>query len=138
MDELLSRESPAVVSLSFAATDRPVRGAQAQLPEGGRAAHARRCVSDLSRALRDEERRAWQRLIRVIGHEINNSLTPIKSLAGTLQGHARRNRAPQESGATCCEGLRLIGDRADSLSKFVATYSQLARIATADDKRLSR
>ena len=42
-------------------------------------------LSDLSRALREEERGAWQRLIRVLGHELNNSLTPIKSIAGTLR-----------------------------------------------------
>jgi nitrogen fixation/metabolism regulation signal transduction histidine kinase len=42
-------------------------------------------LSDLSRALREEERQVWQRLIRVLGHELNNSLTPIKSIAGSLQ-----------------------------------------------------
>ena len=42
-------------------------------------------LSDVSRALREEERGAWQRLIRVLGHELNNSLTPIKSIAGTLR-----------------------------------------------------
>src|SRR5690606_37380975 len=38
-------------------------------------------ITDLSRALREEERQAWQRLIRVLGHELNNSLAPIKSMA---------------------------------------------------------
>src|SRR6266498_5738087 len=41
-------------------------------------------LSDVSRALREEERRAWQQLIRVMGHELNNSLAPIKSIAGSL------------------------------------------------------
>jgi nitrogen fixation/metabolism regulation signal transduction histidine kinase len=86
-------------------------------------------VSDLSRTLREEERRAWQRLIRVIGHEINNSLAPIKSLAGTLRQMLSRGEArPAGEGADLVEGLSLIGDRAGSLSKFVATYSQLARL----------
>src|SRR5206468_1721189 len=40
-------------------------------------------LTDLSRTLREEERRAWQRLVRVLGHEMNNSLAPIKSLAGS-------------------------------------------------------
>ena len=57
-------------------------------------------LSDLSRALREEERRAWQRLIRVIGHEINNSLTPIKSLAGTL--HDMLREAAGAAGAATC------------------------------------
>jgi nitrogen fixation/metabolism regulation signal transduction histidine kinase len=83
-------------------------------------------VSDLSRALREEERRAWQRLIRVIGHEINNSLAPIKSLAGTLRDMLRGKAEPTDEDVLT--GLSLMGDRADSLSKFVATYSQLARL----------
>src|SRR3984885_3166973 len=46
-------------------------------------------LSDVSRALREEERSAWQRLIRVLGHELNNSLTPIKSIAGSLSARLR-------------------------------------------------
>src|ERR1700736_3215587 len=50
-------------------------------------------LSDLSRALRDEERQAWQRLIRVLGHELNNSLAPIQSVAQSLESglNALRN-----------------------------------------------
>ena len=47
--------------------------------------HTLLVLSDVSIALREQERDAWQRLIRVIGHEINNSLTPIKSIAGSLR-----------------------------------------------------
>jgi two-component system nitrogen regulation sensor histidine kinase NtrY len=89
--------------------------------------HTLLMVSDLSRALRDEERRAWQRLIRVIGHEINNSLTPIKSLAGTLREMLAKATRTGEHGEVL-DGLSLIGDRAASLTRFVATYSQLARV----------
>ncbi len=87
-------------------------------------------VSDLSRSLRDEERRAWQRLIRVLGHEINNSLTPIKSLAHTVRGMllAGSAKAPSELDPEIVSSLELIGDRADSLTRFVADYSQLARL----------
>ena len=49
------------------------------------APHTLLVLSDVSAALREEERLAWQRLIRVLGHEINNSLTPIKSIAGSLR-----------------------------------------------------
>src|SRR6185437_13129260 len=48
-------------------------------------------LSDVSRALREEERRAWQRLIRVLGHELNNSLAPIKSIAGSLRSRIIRH-----------------------------------------------
>jgi two-component system, NtrC family, nitrogen regulation sensor histidine kinase NtrY len=87
-------------------------------------------VSDLSRALREEERRAVQRLIRVINHEINNSLAPIKSLAGTLSDMLRKERSllPEEDLQSMLGGLSLINDRAGSLSKFVTSYSQLARL----------
>jgi nitrogen fixation/metabolism regulation signal transduction histidine kinase len=84
-------------------------------------------VSDLTRALREEERRAWQRLIRVLGHEINNSLAPIRSLAGTLREMLERELGAQER-RDVDESLALIHDRADSLAKFVATYSQLSRL----------
>ena len=53
--------------------------------------HTLLVLSDVSRALREEERSAWQRLVRVLGHELNNSLAPIKSIAGSL--HTRISRA---------------------------------------------
>ena len=55
-------------------------------------------LADVSRPLRDEERQAWQRLIRVIGHEINNSLAPIKSIAGSLQALVGGNELPDRPG----------------------------------------
>src|SRR5438045_5164054 len=53
-------------------------------------------LTDLSRTLREEERRAWQRLVRVLGHEMNNSLAPIKSLAGSLETLLRRQPMPKD------------------------------------------
>src|SRR5229473_2492935 len=47
-------------------------------------------ISDLSRALREEERKAGQRLIRVLGHELNNSLAPIQSVAQSLETRLKR------------------------------------------------
>src|SRR5579871_3896227 len=52
--------------------------------EGG-LPHQLLVVTDLTRALREEELQAWQRLVRVLGHELNNSLAPIKSIAGSLE-----------------------------------------------------
>jgi two-component system nitrogen regulation sensor histidine kinase NtrY len=118
-------ESAGVMSLSFGRRSGRFEVRQREFRESG-VPHTLVVVSDLSRTLREEERRSWQRLIRVIGHEINNSLTPIKSLAGTLYEVLRKRGEAQEP--DLLEGLGLIGDRADSLSKFVATYSQLARL----------
>ncbi len=123
LDELLARESNAVAFMSFAGRGGRFEMRKSTFRQGG-VPHTLVMVSDLSRALREEERRAWQRLIRVIGHEINNSLAPIKSLAGTLKDMLKRRPCEPD----VLEGLSLMGDRADSLSKFVATYSQLARL----------
>ncbi len=97
--------------------------------EGGRP-HQLLVLADVSASLREEERAAWQRLIRVLGHEINNSLTPIGSIAGsigTLLGRPETQRAPdwQED---VREGLGIIGARADALGRFMGAYSRLARL----------
>jgi nitrogen fixation/metabolism regulation signal transduction histidine kinase len=89
-------------------------------------------LSDVSRPLRDEERQAWQRLIRVIGHEINNSLAPIKSIAGSLESMLARDTPPSEwrdeIKADMKQGLRVIASRSDSLSRFTTAYAQLAKL----------
>ena len=95
--------------------------------EGGRAQHLL-IIADVLEALREEERAAWQRLIRVIGHEVNNSLTPIKSLADTLQDLIGELPATTPSRADALNALRMIGDRSDSLARFLGRYSQLARL----------
>jgi nitrogen fixation/metabolism regulation signal transduction histidine kinase len=85
-------------------------------------------LSDVSRALREEERQAWQRLIRVLGHEINNSLAPIRSIANSL---ARAlDRSPTETGGAddLRSGLAVIASRSDALSRFMTAYSRLARL----------
>ncbi len=90
-------------------------------------------LSDVSRPLRDEERQAWQRLIRVIGHEINNSLAPIKSIAGSLEAMVSRSPAttagwPAELTDDMTRGLAVIAARAESLSRFTLGYAQLAKL----------
>lgn len=85
-------------------------------------------MTDVSRSLRDEERQAWQRLIRVIGHEINNSLAPIKSIANSLERLIARDPRPHDWDVDMRDGLQVIGGRADSLGRFTAAYAQLARL----------
>jgi nitrogen fixation/metabolism regulation signal transduction histidine kinase len=85
-------------------------------------------LTDLSRTLREEERRAWQRLVRVLGHEMNNSLAPIKSIAGSLEGLLRRQPPPSDWQDDARSGLRSIAARADSLSRFMEAYARLARL----------
>ena len=85
-------------------------------------------LTDVSRSLRDEERQAWQRLIRVIGHEINNSLAPIKSIAHSLERLLTRDPRAEDWETDMRGGLAVIGSRADSLGRFTAAYAQLARL----------
>ena len=95
--------------------------------EGG-AQHQLLVLTDLSQTLREEERTAWQRLLRVLGHELNNSLAPIKSVAGSLADLLGRQPRPADWGDDMQRGLEVISSRADSLARFVESYSKLARL----------
>jgi two-component system, NtrC family, nitrogen regulation sensor histidine kinase NtrY len=99
--------------------------------EGG-LQHQLLVLTDLSRALREEERQAWQRLIRVIGHELNNSLAPIQSVAESIESMLLRLPAPQqwpaEASSDMCSGLSVIRARAEALGRFMNAYARLARL----------
>ena len=85
-------------------------------------------LTDLSRTLREEERRAWQRLVRVLGHEMNNSLAPIKSLAASLETLLQRQPPPADWQDDARSGLKSIAARADALNRFMEAYARLARL----------
>jgi nitrogen fixation/metabolism regulation signal transduction histidine kinase len=85
-------------------------------------------LSDLSRVLRAEEHSAWQRLMRVLGHEINNSLAPIKSLAGSLRTLAARPARPADWEQDLQQGLAVIEGRSEALARFMGAYARLARL----------
>ena len=89
-------------------------------------------LTDLSRARREEERQAWQRLIRVIGHELNNSLAPIQSISESMETMLRRLPAPTEwpddAAPDMCSGLGVIRARAESLGRFMNAYARLAKL----------
>ena len=89
-------------------------------------------LADVSRALREEESLAWQRLVRVLGHEINNSITPIKSLSERLQQLLQRAPHGEESRGELREdlerGLSVISGRSEALSRFLASYTKLVRL----------
>ncbi len=85
-------------------------------------------VADVSRALREEERQAWQRLVRVLGHEINNSLAPIKSISGSLTDLLARDWLPADWRDDMTRGLGVISTRAEALGRFMGAYTQLARL----------
>lgn len=85
-------------------------------------------LSDVRRVLREEERRAWQRLVRVLSHEINNSLAPIQSLAGSLRALLSRTPRPADAEEDLERGLAVIGGRAESLGRFMRSYARMARL----------
>src|SRR5262249_4668187 len=95
--------------------------------EGG-VRHQLLVLTDLSQTLREEERLAWQRLLRVLGHELNNSLAPIKSVAGSLADLLSHQPPPPDLSEDMHRGLEVISARADSLARFVESYSKLARL----------
>lgn len=99
--------------------------------EGG-LQHQLLVLTDLSRALREEERQAWQRLIRVIGHELNNSLAPIQSVAESIESMLLRLPAPgewpEDASSDMVSGLSVIRARAEALGRFMNAYARLARL----------
>ena len=100
---------------------------RAQFREGGRP-HDLLVITDLSRTLREEERLAWQRLLRVLGHELNNSLAPIRSMAATLSKLIAIEPLATDWREDAGNALGIIGDRAEALARFMARYTALARL----------
>lgn len=94
-------------------------------------------LADLSQVLREEERVAWQRLIRVLSHEINNSLTPIKSIATSLGTLLERSYEPAADAADLKEGLRVIAGRSEALGRFMSSYARLAKLPQPQKRQLS-
>src|SRR5207302_9175222 len=90
--------------------------------------HTMMVLADVSRVIREEERSAWQRLIRVLGHELNNSLAPIKSIAGTLAGRLNELPIGEEEQQDFRRGLGIIEARAASVNRFLQAYRRLAQI----------
>ena len=140
-DRLLGREA-ADLELADVLGDGPARRIVAKTFPGGfgrweirRSAfreqglpHALLVISDLTETLREEERQAWKRLLRVLGHELNNSLAPIRSMASTLAGLLARRPRPHDWEEDMQSGLEIVGNRAEALSRFMAAYSRLARL----------
>ena len=85
-------------------------------------------LTDVSHVLREEERLAWQRIVRVLSHEINNSLAPIKSIARSLQRVLKREPRAPDWEQEALHGLDVIEGRSGSLSRFLQAYARLAQL----------
>lgn len=127
LDALLDADPARPLEHAFSARDGRFGVRRATFREGGMP-HVLVLVADISRALREEERLAWKRLIRVIGHELNNSLAPIHSLSGTLESIVRRDPLPEDWREDMHDGLEVIRSRAAHLRKFMEDYARIARL----------
>ena len=130
----LEGETPRLVDLRLSGVSGRWELRRGQYIQDGRP-HELVFLSDVSRSLREEEREAWQRLIRVLSHEINNSLAPIQSIAGSLRTmleraseSASRSGTASEASGELKSGLDIIETRSRSLARFMHAYARLARL----------
>ena len=126
LEQCLTCENASLVDLHFAGDARWLVRRSSFRRQG--VPHTLVVLSDVSRALREEERRAWQRLIRVMGHELNNSLAPIMSIAGSLRARVPGGNIPPEDRVDFERGLSIIESRVASLNRFLQAYRQLAQM----------
>jgi two-component system nitrogen regulation sensor histidine kinase NtrY len=128
MERFLEGSAPRIETTTFGG------GGQWELRRGifrlGGRPHELIVLTDLQRTLRAEERHAWQRIVRVLGHEINNSLSPIRSIAQDLQEVLRRPTVDASNGwrEDVARGLAVIERRSDALGRFMTSYTRLARL----------
>ncbi len=125
--EALRGDAPRVVELALGAQRGRWEVRRGAFRQGGRP-HTFVVLADVSRALREEERKAWQRLIRVLGHEINNSIAPIKSLAEQFQASLRRQTPDETTREDMQRGMQVIANRSEGLTRFLASYTKLAKL----------
>ena len=127
LEEYIVGDAPRVINTAFPGGVGRWEVRRSNFRQGGRP-HELLVLSDLSRPLREEERQAFQRLIRVIGHEMNNSLAPIKSIAGSLSAIVDRDPPPFDWKEDVTRGLAVIASRSESLSRFMSAYARLAKL----------
>jgi two-component system nitrogen regulation sensor histidine kinase NtrY len=110
------------LQLSLYATEFKLRGQEFRLVS----------IQDIRGELEEKEIEAWQKLIRVLTHEIMNSMTPISSLASTVQElvvQSYGGEGDSEALGDIHTALRTIQNRSEGLLHFVDGYRSLARIS---------
>jgi len=135
LKDLLTGDSPRTVQQQFPGGTGRWRISRTSIREKGQP-HELVVVSDLSRELREEERIAWQRLVRVFGHELNNSLAPIKSIAGSLCSLLKQDPTPEDLHEDLDRGLGVVASRAESLDRFLGNFARLTKLPKPQFKRI--
>jgi two-component system, NtrC family, nitrogen regulation sensor histidine kinase NtrY len=123
----LDGSAPRVLNIAFPGGTGQWQVRRGSFRQGG-LPHTLVVLSDVNVPLRQQERDAWHRLIRVLGHELNNSLAPIKSIAGSLESIASQDPMPEDWRDDMRRGLGIIAGRTDALSRFTTAYTALARL----------
>ncbi len=136
LEQCLSVANESLISLPAGNLNARWLVRQSQFREKG-VPHTLVILSDVSRALREEERSAWQRLIRVLGHELNNSLAPIKSIAGSLSARLAETELNASQRQDFERGLEIIESRSGSLNRFLQAYRQLAQMPPPSLKKIA-
>ena len=127
LEECLEGESPRTTDVTFPGGAGRWEVRRGSFRQNGRP-HTLLVLSDVKKVLREEELQAWRRLVRVLSHEINNSLAPIKSIAGSLQSLLDRSSRPADADDDIRRGLAVIGGRSEALVRFMSAYARLARL----------
>ncbi len=127
LDTALAGGSPRTMDVSFPGGAGRWEVRRGTFRQDGRP-HTLLVLADVSRTLREEELQAWQRIVRVLSHEINNSLAPIKSIAGSLMALMEREPRPPDVETDLRSGLSVIGGRSEALVRFMSAYAKLARL----------
>jgi two-component system, NtrC family, nitrogen regulation sensor histidine kinase NtrY len=127
LDEFLTGEGSQTVQRTFRGASGRWGVSRSDFREGG-LPHQLLVITDLTRPLREEELQAWQRLVRVLGHELNNSLTPIKSIATSLSTLLKRTPRDDDWEEDMIRGLEIIATRSEGLSRFLGSYARLAKL----------
>ena len=127
LNDALDGPSPRTMDVTFAGGAGRWEVRRGAFRQDGRP-HTLLVLADVSKTLREEELQAWQRLVRVLSHEINNSLAPIKSITGTLTALLEREPRPTDADVDLRRGLTVIGGRSEALVRFMSAYARLARL----------
>lgn len=136
VDDLIAETAPEIIDRRFAGANGRWSVRRSTFREKGRA-HRLLVITDVTRALREEQVQAWQKIVRVLGHELNNSLAPIKSIAVSVEQLVAREPRPDGWADDIGRGARVIANRSEALTRFMRGYSQLARLPQPSKRAMS-
>jgi len=127
LGECLEGTTPRILDVSFPGGHGRWELRRGAFREGG-IPHQLILLSDLTRTLHDEERQAWERLIQILRHEMNNSLAPITSIAASLAALLGRDPRPEDWEQDIEQGLEVIAARSEALHRFIKAYSAVTKL----------